>query len=135
MVTRGSEGIRNRPHTGTGIQEEIPYCSPGTSSGKQKKARSTSQPQFRSENPHATIEADQNLLALQQLVTESNSANVNSNINKISKLPKCLTTTMPIFDGKSEKFELLEDLFQTILKSTINSQKRQNILLPLPFVW
>ena len=25
----------------TGVQEEIPYCSPGTSSGKQKKAHST----------------------------------------------------------------------------------------------
>ena len=34
----------------TGVQEETPYCSTGTSSGKQKKARSTSQPQFRIEN-------------------------------------------------------------------------------------
>ena len=30
--------------------------------------------------------------------------------------PKSLTTTMPTFDGKSEKFELFEDLFQTSLK-------------------
>ena len=29
---------------------------------------------------------------------------------------KSLTTTMPTFDGKSEKFELFEDLFQTSLK-------------------
>ena len=50
MVTGGQRGIRNRPHIRTGIQEEIPYCSPGASSRKQKKTRSTSQPQFRSEN-------------------------------------------------------------------------------------
>ena len=42
--------------------------------------------------------------------------NVNNNSNRISKLPKSLTTTMPTFDGKSEKFELFEDLFQTSLK-------------------
>ena len=61
-------------------------------------------------------EADQILLALQQLVSNSNSANINNNINKISKLPKSLTTTMPTFDRKSEKNEL----FQTSLK--IHSQ-------------
>ena len=89
---------------------------PKISSGKQKKVCSTFQPQFRSENTPATNEADQILLALQQLATNSNSANFNKNINRISKLPKSLTTTMPTFDGKSEKFELFEDLFQTSLK-------------------
>ena len=100
----------------TGTQEEIPYCSPSTSSGKQKKVRSTSQLQFRSENTPATIEADHILLALQQLATNSNSANFNNNISRISKLPKSVTRTMPTFDGKSEKFELSEDLLQTSLK-------------------
>ena len=107
------------PHMVTGptaVQEEIPYCSSGISSGNQMKARSTSQPQFRSENTPATIEADQILLALQQLAMNSTSANFNNNITKISKLPKSLTTTMPTFDGKSEKFKLFEDLFQTSLK-------------------
>ena len=99
----------------TAVQEEIPYSS-GFSSAKQKKARSTSQPQFHSENTLATIEADQILLALQQLPTSSNSVNVNNNSNRISKLPTSLTTRMPSFDGKSEKFELFEDLFQTSLK-------------------
>ena len=116
MVTGGPEEIRNHPHMLTGNPEEIPYCSQGTSSGKQKKARTTSQPQFCSENTPATIEADQILLALQQLATNSNSANFNSNISIISKLPKFLTTTMPTFGGKSEIFELFEDLFQTTLK-------------------
>ena len=100
----------------TGVHEENMYCSPSTSSGKQKKNRSTSQPQFRSENTPATIEADQILLALEQLANNNNSANFQNIFNRISKLPKSLTTTMPTFDGKSEKIELFEDLFQTSLK-------------------
>ena len=64
MVTGGPEEIRNRPHMVTGIQEEIAYSFPGTSSGKQKKARSTSQSQFRSEKTPAIIEANQILSAL-----------------------------------------------------------------------
>ena len=116
MVTGVQEEIRYCPDMVTGVREEIPHCSSGTSSGKQKKARSTSQPQFRSENTPTTTEADQILLALQQLATNINSANVNTISNRISKLPKSLTTTMPTFDGKSEKFELFEDLFQTSLK-------------------
>ena len=115
MVAGGPEEIRNRPHMMTGFQEEISYCSPRTSSGKRESARSTSQRQFRSETP-ATLEADQTLLAPQQLATNSNSATFNLNINRISKLAKPLTTTMPTFDGKSEKFELFEDLFQTTLR-------------------
>ena len=110
------EEIRYHPHMVTAVQEEIPYCSPSTSSGKQKKARSTSQPPFRSENTPAKIEADQVLLTLQQLASSSRSANINNNINKISILPKSLTTTIPTFDGKSEKFELFEYFFQTSLK-------------------
>ena len=116
MVTGATEEVCHNPQTMTATQEEIPYCSPTTLPGKQKKARSTSQPQFRSENTPATVEADQFLLALQQLATNSNSANFNNNISRISKFPKSLTTTMPTFDGKSEKFELFEDLFQTSLK-------------------
>ena len=116
MVTGDSEEVHKDRDMVTAVQEEIPYSSSGISSGKQKKARSTSQPQFRSENTPPTIEADQILLALQQLATNSNSANVDNNSNRISKLPKSLTTTMPTFDGKSEKFELIEDLFQTSLK-------------------
>ena len=116
MVTGATGEIRQCPHMAMETQEEIPYCSTSTSSGKQKKARSTSQPQFRSQNTPATLEADQILLAPQQLATNSNSANFNNNISRISKLPKSLTTTMPTFDGKSENCELFEDLFQTSLK-------------------
>ena len=115
MVTGATEQTRNCQNM-TGVHEEVTYCPPSTSSGKQKKNRSTSQSQFRSDNTPATIEADQILLALQQLVNNNNSANFHNNINRISKLPKSLTTTVPTFDGKTEKFELFEDLFQTSLK-------------------
>ena len=100
----------------TGVHEEVAYCSPGTSSGTQKKNRSTSQLQFRSETTPATIEEDQILLAFQQLANKNNSANFHNNINRVSKLPKSLTTTMPTINRKSEKFELFEDLFETSLK-------------------
>ena len=116
MMTGATEEIRNGHDMVTAVQEEIPYSSSGLYSGKQKKARSTSQQQFRSENTPATIEADQILLVLQQLATNSTSANVKNNSKKVSKLPKSLTTTMPTFDEKSENFELLEDLFQRSLK-------------------
>ena len=116
ILTGVTEEVRNDPDMVTAVQEEIPYCSSGISSGKQKKARFTSQSHFRSENTPETIEADQILLALQQLATNSDSPIFNNNITKISKLPESLTTTMPTFDGKSEKFELFEDLFQTSFK-------------------
>ena len=34
----------------------------------------------------------------------------------LPRLPNALATTMPTFDGKTEKFELFEDLFQSSLK-------------------
>ena len=110
-----SPETENYPHMTTATQKEIPYCSPTTSSGKQKKARSASQPQFRSENTPATIEADQILSALHQVATNSNSASFKNNISRILKLPKSLTTTRPTFDGKSVKIEVFEDLFHTSL--------------------
>ena len=132
LVTGAVEEVCHSPHTMTATQEEIPYCSPTTSSGKQKKARSTSQPQFRSGNTPATIEADQILLALQQLATNSNSANFNNNISRISKLPKSLTTTMPTFDGKSENFELFEDSFPNEFENPQSADgRRQDKLIPL----
>ena len=125
MVTGVTGEIRNGHDMVTAVQEEIPYCSSGISSAKQNKARSTSQPQFRSENTPATFEANQILLALQHLATNSDSANVIGTSNRISKLPKSLMTTMPTFDGKSEKFELFEDLFQKSLK--IHNQLTEKI--------
>ena len=41
MVTGVTEETRQYPHLMTATQEEIPYCLLSTSSGEQKKARST----------------------------------------------------------------------------------------------
>ena len=114
----------------TEVQEEIPYRSSGTSSGNQKKARSTSQPHFCSETTPERNQANQILLAIQQLATKSNSANFNNNINRFSKLPKYLTTTMPTLDGK---FELSEYLFQTSLKiyNQLTEEDKINCFHPL----
>ena len=46
MVTTAQGEIRNTRDMVTAVQGEIPYSSSGISSGKQKKARSTSQPQL-----------------------------------------------------------------------------------------
>ena len=115
MVTGTTEQIRNRHHM-TRVHEEVTDCSPSTSSRKQKENRPTSQPQFRIKKTPVTTEADKILLAFQELANNNNSANFRNNFNRISKLPKSLTTTMPRFDGFCEKFELFEDLFQTSLK-------------------
>ena len=79
MMTGVQEEIRYGPHMVTGIQEEFLYCSLGNSSGKQKKARFSSQPPFCNENTPEITEADQILLALQQLASNSNCANINNN--------------------------------------------------------
>ena len=99
----------------TGIREEVTYCSPGASSGKRRKTHSASQRHFRIENTPTSIEADQILLAFQQLA-KSISSNVNYIIQQIFKLPKSLTTKMPGTVGKSEKIELFGDPFQTGLR-------------------
>ena len=111
----------------TGVHQEVTNCSPTTSSGKQKKDHSINQPQFCSENNPATIEADQILLAFQQLADNNNSAKFHNNINRIFKLRKSLTTTMPASSGKSEKFELFDDLFQMSLKIYIQLTEEKGI--------
>ena len=114
-------------HMVTEVLEETAYCSLETPSGDQKKARSTSQPEVGSENTPAATEADQILMTPQQLATNSISANFNNNINKTSKLPNSLKTTMPTFDGKSEKFEIFQDLFQTSLKIHVQFTEEDKI--------
>ena len=125
LLTSGRE---DRHDMVTRVHEKVMYSSPSTSSGKHKKNRSTSLPHFPSENTLAKIEADQILLALPQSANNNIAANFHNNINRISKLPKSLTTTMPTFDGKSEKFELFEDLFQTSLKihNQLTEEDRNN---------
>ena len=104
-------------HVVAGVQEEIPYCSPrGPLQENKKRVCSKSQPQFRSDNTLKTIEAEQILIALQHLANNNNSDNFNNNISRISKLPEQPKTILPNFDGKLEKFSLLEGLLQLGLK-------------------
>ena len=73
LTTRNS-GSEDNHDMVTGVHEEVTYCFPSTSSGKQKKSCSTGQPQFRSEDTLATVEADQIFSGLQQLANNKNSA-------------------------------------------------------------
>ena len=45
----------------------------------------------------------------------------------VRRLPKALATTMPTFDGKTEKFEHFEDLFQTSIKVHPQKTKQEKI--------
>ena len=45
----------------------------------------------------------------------------------LSRLPKALSTTMPTFDGRNEKFEHFEDLFMTSLKVYPNISEEEQI--------
>ena len=56
-ILNGSE-LEETHHMAKRVQEEIPSCSPGTSSAKEKRARSTSQSHFRSKDSSATNKAD-----------------------------------------------------------------------------
>ena len=124
MVTGTTRKIRQYPHMVTGLQEDIPYCSLGTSSGKQKKARSTSQPQFRSENTPATIEADQILLALQQSAMNSKSANFNNNNIRIWKLPKFFQRQCLRLMENQRNSNCLKTCSRQVWKFTINWRKK-----------
>ena len=102
----------------TGVHEEVTYCSPSKSSGKQKESLHLSTAIPPGKHP-CDDWGKPNFIgasAFGKLANNNNSANFHNNINRIFKLSKSLTTTMPTFDGKSEKFELFEDLFQTRLK-------------------
>ena len=71
------------PHLVTGVQEGIPYCSVGISSGNLKKARSTSQPHFCSENTLATVEVATRFCLPFNSWHAKNSTNSNNIINRI----------------------------------------------------
>ena len=116
MVTGATEEICHNPHATTPTQEEIPYCSPPLLLRQANRRRRALQVNLNFAVRIPPRQAAQILWALKQLATNYNSANIDNNNSRISELPKSLTTTMSTFDGKSEKFELFEDLFRTSLK-------------------
>ena len=88
LTTRNS-GSEDSHDMVTGVHEEVTYCFPSRSSGKQKKSCSTGQRHFRSVDTLATVEADQIFLGLQQLANNKNSANFHNNINRIPICQNC----------------------------------------------
>ena len=78
--------------------------------------RSTSLPPPNQRYPDDIIDK---LLQSLQTATSHNSG--------IPRLPKAMSTTMPTFDGKTDKFEHFEDLFQTSLKVYPNIREEEKI--------
>ena len=98
------------------VHEEVAYCSSSTSSGKQKKNRSTSQLQFRTENTFAKNKPDQFLLDLQQLANINTSANFHK---KSTEIPTCQSHSpqrRQRLTGKLRSLSCLKFFFQTSLK-------------------
>ena len=95
---------------------------------QEKKARCSSQLKCHSGNTLATNEENQILLIPQNLATNNNSGNFNSNISEIYTPSKSLTTTkLPTFDGKTDNFELFEDFFQTSRKIYIQQTEEDKL--------
>ena len=113
MVTGGSEEMRNCLDMVTAVQEEIPYCSSGISSGKQQKECSISQPKFAVRKPLRHLRQTRFCWLFSNW---RRTVILPMSITLVTESPKSLMTTMPTSDGKSEKFELFKDLFQTSLK-------------------
>ena len=74
-----------------------------------KKNRSSSQPEPRVFEQQTSSDVQKLLEALTKMA--------NPSLNNFPKIPKTFSTAMPTFDGKNEKFELFEDLFNTSLKT------------------
>ena len=78
--------------------------------------RSSSLPHLNQRYPDDIIEK---LLQSLQTATNYNSG--------VPRLPKAMSTTMPTFDGKTDKFEHFEDLFQTSFKVYPNITEEEKI--------
>ena len=101
----------------TGVQDKIAYCSPRTSQSKQKKPtlrKSTENPLWKrpcnewSRTVFWPLSSWQTTAILPFLL---------ATFTEFPRLEKQLTTRRLTLDGKSEKFELFEDVFQRSLKT------------------
>ena len=110
-------------HTVTGVREVIPYCSKGTSSGKQKKARSTSQLQIRSENTSATIATDQ-ILPLNHWRRTVIHPIWTTTSTESRSCPNPLQRQCPLFTGNQRSSNCLKICSKQVSKSTIKKRKK-----------
>ena len=138
MVARGSEDFRNGHHKMTGPSNPDHHMVTGQPAqtnqfpefltGRIQTPRNPSSHQY--QNLSAQVLQDNNLPMVEQTPRNQNS-DANNSVNRLAdaiagiatqQRPQTATMLKPvstntlIFDGKSEKFELFEDLFHTLLK-------------------
>ena len=109
----------------TGVDNEVTHCSTSTSWGKKRKTTLPVNRKSAVRMPPPRLNQTKFYWPLSSWQITTILQNFHNIFNRISKLPKSFTTTMPTFDGKSEKSELFEDLFQTNLKIH-NQQTEEN---------
>ena len=92
MVTEVTLEVRNRYYLVTGVDEEVTYCSPSI---LQESRKRTALPL----NHNSLVRITLRWLKQTKFCwpNNNNSANFPNNKNRISKLPKSLTTTIPTF--------------------------------------
>ena len=138
MVARGSEEFRNIHHMVTGPSNPNHHMVTGqTAQTNQFPEFLTGRiltpcnpPAHQHQNLSTQVSQDNNLPVVEQ-TPRNQSSDANNSINRLSNAiagiatqqrPQAATMLKPvstytlIFDGKNEKFELFEDLFQTMLK-------------------
>ena len=124
MMTGVIEEIRQYPHMMTATQEEIPYCSPSTSSGKQTKALSTSQPHFRSEN---TLRQLKQTRFCWPFSSWRRTVILPMSITTVTKFQNCLSPSRqqcPPSTGNQRTLNCLKIYSKRVQKSTISSKKK-----------
>ena len=127
MLTEGSEQIHNRHHMVTGQTAQTNQI-PEFLIGRILSPRNPPSHQY--QNLSTQVSRDNNLPVVEQTPRNQN-LDANISFNRLAdaiagiatqKRPQAATMLKPvstntlIFDGKNEKFELFEDLFQTMLK-------------------
>ena len=105
LVKRSSDTVISQTNTVhqvlTKVQKDTPQGCPGTSSGKKRKWVSQSSYNFPLKTLLRRLKHS-NFCKYLCNWPNNNNVNFSRNINKISKLPKLLVTTLPTFESKSE---------------------------------
>ena len=102
------------------IHDMVTGVPEGNFLGKKKK-RSTSY-SIRTGKQQSDIEIQQLAQTVAQLERQDN-----ANYCLSPKMPKTLTASLPIFDGKTEKIELFADVFNTSLKMYPHPTEKEKV--------
>ena len=112
----GPESIGNSEPIGNLVNVSSNMVTGVSANHQENHQRSSSLPPPNQRYPDDIIDK---LLQSLQTATTNNSG--------VPRLPKAMSTTMPTFDGKTDKFEHFEDLFQTSLKIYPNITEEEKI--------